>query len=136
MVSGLSARLYVSGFLDQMEDEQFALVRDALTVSKSIRDDIAMSVPAWPMGLPDWYADSIALALRAPDRTFLYVWHRGSKDAELTLQLGPGVRAHHLIEQYPRTLTAWGVADGPDNSVVLRPGQAGMTARVYEIVQD
>jgi alpha-galactosidase len=136
MVSGLSARLYVSGFLDQMEAGQFALVRDALTLSKSIRDDIAVSVPAWPMGLPDWYADSIALALKAPDRTFVYVWHRGTEDAELTLRLGADVRARHLVEQYPRTLAPWSAADGPDNTVVLRPGQAGMTARVYEIVRD
>lgn len=136
MVSGLSGRLYVSGFLDQMEAGQFALVRDALTLSKAIRDDIAMSVPGWPMGLPDWYADSIALTLKSPDRTFVYVWHRGSEDAELTLHLGAEVRAHQLIEQYPRTLTAWSAADGPDNSVILRPGQAGMTARVYEIIQD
>ena len=136
MVSGLSGRLYLSGFLDRMNAGQSALVHDALALSKSIRDDIALSVPAWPMGLPDWYADSLTLTLKAPGRTFVYVWHRGGDDAELTLHLGPGVRARHLVEQYPRTLTTWKAADGPDNTVILRPGLAGMTARVYEIIQD
>lgn len=136
MVSGLSGRLYLSGFLDQMNAGQSALVRDALVLSKSIRDDIAMSVPAWPMGLPDWYAGSLALTLKAPGRTFVYVWHRGGDDAELSLRLGTEVRARHLVEQYPRTLAAWSAADGPDNTVILRPGQPGMTARVYEIISD
>ncbi|HEY8701708.1 MAG TPA: hypothetical protein VIM08_12250 [Arthrobacter sp.] len=136
MVSGLSGRLYLSGFLDQMDARQSALVQNALTLSKSIRDDIALSVPGWPMGLPDWYAASVALTLKAPDRTFVYVWHRGSEDAELTLHLGTEVRARHLIEQHPRTLTAWSASDGPANTIILRPGLAGMAARVYEIIQD
>ena len=84
-----------------MNAGQSALVHDALALSKSIRDDIALSVPAWPMGLPDWYADSLTLTLKAPGRTFVYVWHRGGDDAELTLHFGPGVRARHLVEQYP-----------------------------------
>jgi alpha-galactosidase len=136
MVTGLSGRLYASGFLNEMTHGQLALVHAALAFFKVTRDDIATSTPSWPMGMPEWYADSFALALTAKGGTRVYVWHRGNKEAELTLRLGPGIRAKHLVERYPRTLTAWQATDGPGDTVILQPGVGGTTARVYEIVRD
>ena len=133
MVTGLSGRLYLSGFLHDLGEEQLALVHDAVTVSKELRDHVAAATPSWPLGLPQWYADACALALVTPGRTLLYVWHRGGADAELTLRLPSGVRADQLVEQFPRTLTPWQVSDSADG-VRLVPGVAGPSARVYEIV--
>ena len=135
MVTGLSGRLYLSGFLDAMAPEQLQLVREATTLFKQIRGDTAQAVPSWPLGLPDWHADSVALTLTAPKRTLVYVWHRGGEDAEINLRLEPEVRAEHLIECYPRQLTAWEVADPYDGSVLLSPGLAGPSARIYQILK-
>jgi alpha-galactosidase len=134
MVTGLSGRLYMSGFLNEMTADQLQLVHDAATLFKDIRRDIANAVPGWPIGLPDWYADHFALTLTTFDRTLVYVWHRGGGDAELTLRFGTKVRADQLLERYPCRLEAWNVADGPDG-VVLRPGVAGPSARIYELAE-
>ncbi len=136
MVTGLSGRLYLSGFLNGMAPDQLHLVSEATALFKQIRGDTARAAPSWPLGLPDWYADSVALTLTAPERTLVYVWHRGSEDAEISLRLEPGVRAEHLLECYPRHLTAWEVTDAYAGSVLLSPGLAGPSARVYQILQE
>ena len=131
MVTGLSGRLYLSGFLDRMNADQRQLVTDATALFKQRRADIAESVPGWPLGLPGWSAEGCALTLSTPERTLLYLWHRGGEDAELTLGLPAGIRAGHLVERYPGRLAPWTVADSADG-VVLRPGIFGPSARVYE----
>ena len=72
--------------------------------------------------------------LTSPQRTLIYVWHRGGTDAELTLRLDPDIHADQLVERYPRRLDPWNVADGPDG-VVLTPGVTGPSARIYEWVR-
>jgi alpha-galactosidase len=136
MVTGLSGRMYLSGFLDKMSPEQFQLVSEATALFKQMRGDIAKAVPSWPLGLPDWHAESIALVLTAPERRFLYVWHRGGTDAGIALQLGPEVDAAQLVGRYPSRLPSWQVTDGPAGSVLLTPELAGFTARVYEVLQE
>jgi alpha-galactosidase len=60
-----------------MSGHQRALVAEAVCVYKSIRADLAAAVPFWPLGLPRWADSWIALGLRAPDASYLTVWHRG-----------------------------------------------------------
>ncbi|MFE4542375.1 alpha-galactosidase [Arthrobacter sp. NPDC056727] len=133
MVTGLSGRLYASGYLNRMTPDQLELVHDAYRQFKATRDNIAASTPGWPAGLPQWYADTIALTLSGPEADLLYVWNRGDENSEISLDLGDGVQAGHLIEIYPRTLAPWDVTDGPGNTVLMRPGISGPTARVYSI---
>jgi alpha-galactosidase len=129
MVTGLSGRLYLSGFLDRMAPEQLALVHDATALFREIRADIARSVPGWPLGLPDWYADTFALTLTAPSRTLLYVWHRGIVASEICLPYAPA----DLTELYPRRLEPWPVHAGPAGTALLHPVVAGPSARVYRV---
>ncbi|WP_422933297.1 glycoside hydrolase family 36 protein [Sinomonas sp. P47F7] len=133
MATGLSGRLYLSGFLNRMDPDQLELVHTATALFKQVRDDIAQSVPSWPAGMPQWYGDSLALQLGARGRTLLYAWHRGTDDDEIALRLPRGVRAQHLAEVYPQRLSSWELADAPDGSVVLRPGIDGPSARIFEI---
>ena len=119
-----------------MAPEQLHLVSEATALFKQIRGDIAQAVPSWPLALPDWFADSVALTLTAPKRSLVYVWHRGGEDAEIALRLGPEVRAEHLLECYPRHLTAWEVTDTYAGSVLLSPGLAGPSARVYQVLKE
>ncbi|MFF9775334.1 glycoside hydrolase family 36 protein [Streptomyces sp. NPDC013978] len=76
----LLGRIHLSGHLDRMTERQFALVREAVGTYKSIRGDLARSLPFWPLGLPGWTDEWSALGLRAPDGhgpTYLSVWRRG-----------------------------------------------------------
>ncbi len=129
MVTGLAGRLYLSGFLDRLSAGQLALVHDATAVFRELRSDIARSVPGWPLGLPDWYADTFALTLTAPARTLLYIWHRGAATTEICLPYAPG----DLIELYPRRLEPWAAEGGPAGTALLRPSVTGPSARVYRV---
>ncbi|MFT4135973.1 glycoside hydrolase family 36 protein [Microbacterium sp.] len=133
LVTGLAGRLYLSGFLDGMDDRQLALVQDAAAVYRSVRAGIARCVPRWPAGLPQWYGDAIALRLTAPGQDLLYVWHRGAADAQIPLELGDDAAAEHLDELFPRVLGCWGVHDRGSGSIVLEPGSAEPCARIYRI---
>jgi len=110
MVTGMAGRLYLSGFLDGMADDQLGLVSDGVRVWKGLRAAIAERVPRWPSGLPDWSASSLALALAGSDSTLLYVWQRG--DDDLRLDCGPGVRADNLVELYPGAWSPRGCGSG------------------------
>lgn len=131
MVTGLAGRLYLSGFLDRLDDRQLALVQDATALFRDLRAGIGRAVPRWPAGLPQWYGDTVALRLEAPGQDLLYVWHRGEVGAEIRVDLGGGIGAADLREVYPRTLAGWQVHDEGSGVVVLRPGVAGPSARIY-----
>ena len=124
MVTGLSGRLYPSGFLHGMTPQQFKLVTDATDLFKRIRNDIAGSTPQWPLGYPQWYGDRFALALSAAGRTLLYVWHRGAADAVITLPPSLGAAAS-LRQTYPAHLAEWQIRPGSDGGTDLAPAQAG-----------
>jgi alpha-galactosidase len=76
MCTGLSGRLYLSGHLDTMTPSQCSLVTEAVSLFKEIRSDVAVSVPFWPLGLPRWTDEWIAVGLRAPSVSYLTAWRR------------------------------------------------------------
>lgn len=139
-VTGLAGRLYQAGRPDQLDASQLELVHAATALWKAdLRHHLVRSVPVRPLEHPAWDGDAVALGLVADGRTVLVVWHRGGADAEIALDLPPelaGVRAADLVELYPRVLAPWAVlddGDGRGGRVVLRPGAAGPSARVYEV---
>ncbi|WSU55325.1 alpha-galactosidase [Streptomyces sp. NBC_01092] len=75
----LLGRIHLSGHLDRMTPRQLGLVRDALTTYRTIRRDLARAVPFWPLGLPGWTDEWLALGMRSPDdrTTYVSVWRRG-----------------------------------------------------------
>lgn len=77
LCGAMLGRVHLSGHLDRMSRQQRDLVAQALRVYKSIRSDLAVAVPFWPLGLPRWADPWIALGLRAPSASYLTVWHRG-----------------------------------------------------------
>ena len=94
----LLGRIHLSGHLDRMSEHQLALVRDAVAVYKTLRGDLAEAVPFWPLGLPGWKDEWLALGMRASDdrTSYLSVWRRGGGD-ELRLPVG------HLAGREVRT---------------------------------
>ncbi|MFF5310968.1 glycoside hydrolase family 36 protein [Streptomyces massasporeus] len=116
----LLGRIHLSGHLDRMSDHQRALVREAVDVYTSIRGDLARALPFWPLGLPGWTDDWLALGLRTPgDATaYLSVWRRGGP-ARLRIPVrylaGRDVRADVL---HPSSADAGGaVWDGEELTV-------------------
>jgi alpha-galactosidase len=119
LVNGLAGRLYLAGFLDRLDADRRALVREAVDVFGALRAEHAASVPFWPLGLPEWDADVLALGLERPDGTVaVAVWSRGGA-GEVALD---GVAG--LERVFPRE-SVW-TADG---AVVRHP--AGPDAAVF-----
>ncbi|MFD7247703.1 glycoside hydrolase family 36 protein [Streptomyces massasporeus] len=123
----LLGRIHLSGHLDRMSDHQRALVRDAVDVYKSMRGDLARALPFWPLGLPGWTDEWLALGLRTPGdaTTYLSVWRRGGP-SELCIPVrhlaGREVRADVL---HPSSADAGGAlwdGEGLTVSVPRTPG--------------
>lgn len=82
LVSGLSGRLYLAGFLDRLEPDAFAAVQRAVAFAKSHREALSGALPFWPRGLPAWGDDILALGQRLADGSeLLFVWSRGDGTA-------------------------------------------------------
>jgi alpha-galactosidase len=127
MTAGVMGRLYLSGFLGGLGDERFALVREAIALHKDWRHRIAQAHPVWPLGLPGWDDDVIALQLDAGPESLLALWSRGAA-TEITL---PGLRGRAVKQVYPVALPQWTLRTVGDVPVVEVP--AGPAARIFEV---
>ncbi|MFD5590904.1 glycoside hydrolase family 36 protein [Streptomyces griseorubiginosus] len=92
LTGALLGRIHLSGFLNLMSAEQFALVRSAISVYRDIRREIQDAHPFWPLGLPGWEDSWITQGLHTDAGTLLTVWRReptsgGSAPADLTIPL-------------------------------------------------
>lgn len=104
MVNALLGRVHLSGHIDWLEPHQTELVAEALTVYRQIRGIIKDSLPSWPMGLPGWYDDWLAVALDHEGETLLAVWHRGKERSSVHIDV-PAASAELI---YPTSLeTDW-----------------------------
>lgn len=94
LVTGLSGRLYLSGFLGELRESQRALVAEAVALHTRLRTQLAATEPFWPLGLPGWDDDIVCLGLRAEGRTLLFVWDRSDEPRSFTI---PGVHGAETI---------------------------------------
>ncbi|MVQ41469.1 alpha-galactosidase [Microbacterium sp. MAH-37] len=130
MVTGLSGRLYLSGFLDSLAPSQRDLVHEALVVHRRDRHLLPSATPFWPLGLPAWTDPVVCLGLRHEQGVTLYIWDRGDQPASVLI---PGVRGR-VRTSYPREASPWSFAQGADGLAVRT--LAGPTARVLTIVEE
>lgn len=127
MTAGVMGRLYLSGFLGELDAEQFALVREAVVLHSDWRHRIAEAHPVWPLDLPGWEDDVIALQLDAGSESLLALWSRGV-EAEITLA---GVRGRTVEQVYPVALPQWKIRMDEDLPVIEDP--AGPAARIFAV---
>lgn len=122
LAAGIMGRLYLSGFVNLMDEARLGLVREAIAVHRDILGQISGLVPFWPAqtaarscdtpaGLPGWEDDWVVSGLRslhdddAPQ--FLTVWRRGGS-AEVELQF-PELAGRRLevTQVFPTSLPGW-----------------------------
>ncbi|MEV0195038.1 glycoside hydrolase family 36 protein [Nonomuraea sp. NPDC050691] len=135
MINGLAGRLYLSGHLDGMSPAERELVADGVAVHKRTRAEIAAAEPFWPLGLPTWSDDVIALGLRTGETMLLAVWQRDGGPHDIQLDL-PGLRGRGLrVEtEYPAALPSWQHRwEAPAARLTLRPAVPGPTARLLRL---
>jgi len=129
LVTGLSGRLYLSGFLDELRPEQRDRIREAVALHRGLRDELRQATPFWPLGLPDWDASVVCLGLHTADGDLLFVWDRDAAPARFTI---PG--AHGEAEVlFPREGADWGLDAAADGVHVVTP--SGLGARVLRVTR-
>ncbi|MFF7952586.1 alpha-galactosidase [Streptomyces griseorubiginosus] len=108
MVNALLGRIHLSGLPGDLRPEARALVHEAVATYKTIRADLAQAVPAWPLGLPAWDDEWLALALHTPATTYVSAWRRPGAEAGTTLALP------HLHGRTPRVEVLYPAASPAD----------------------
>ncbi|MFI6123593.1 alpha-galactosidase [Streptomyces sp. NPDC051064] len=106
----LLGRIHLSGHLDHMSARQLALVRDALDTYKGLRHELPRAVPWWPLGLPAWTDEWLALGMRGRGVTYLSVWRRaGERERLLPVPhlAGRAVTAEILHPSAPAGRVSW-----------------------------
>lgn len=108
LVNGVLGRMYLSGYLNRMSDTERALVHTAVAAQKEVLGSIERSHPFWPLGLPGWEDEWLALGLRADDSAYLTVWRRPGEAASVVLPL-PAWRGRALDVEafFPADPAGW-----------------------------
>jgi alpha-galactosidase len=87
LVNAMLGRIHLSGRVDLMSREQRTRVRQAVRTYQGYRSVLATARPYWPLGLPGWYDEHLALALLGADEGLLAVWWRGAQPTSIDLPL-------------------------------------------------
>ena len=133
MVNGLAGRLYLSGRLDGMSEPEFALVASGVAAFREIRGELARSVPFWPLGLPGWRDEVLAVGFTSADARYLAVWNRGpAATIELPLPHALGV-ALAISTVYPRELPGWVSRWDADRGMLRLEAASGPSARLFRL---
>lgn len=103
LVNGIPGRLYLSGHLNRMDAAELDLVRSALAAHREILAELDTLVPSWPLGLPAWDDEWIALALNGSTASYLALWHRGTGPSTVTLPLPHST----VVPHFPADLDGW-----------------------------
>lgn len=110
LVSGLLGRFYLSGYLNRMSPAQRDRVAAAVGVAKELRGDIRSGLPHWPLGLPQWTDEWVALGLRTEngDADVVSIWHREGSTRRVVLSL-PHLRGREVTVTtlFPLDLPVW-----------------------------
>ncbi|MEV0291500.1 MULTISPECIES: glycoside hydrolase family 36 protein [unclassified Kribbella] len=86
LITSLLFRIHLAGRIDTLSPAQRTIVRDALRTYRAIRGTMADGTPYWPLGLPGWRDDWIAVGRRTRAGSLLAVWRRDG-EAKITLPI-------------------------------------------------
>ncbi|MFF1820755.1 glycoside hydrolase family 36 protein [Kribbella sp. NPDC058245] len=128
LVNALLGRIHLSGRPDEMDAEQLTRVATAVSTYKEHRSLIARAEPHWPLGLPGWYDEQLALALVADDTALLAVWHRGDGATTVDVPLPGCWRTADVI--FPTDLPTTLALVGDRLGVSLPAGPAARLIRL------
>jgi alpha-galactosidase len=80
VVNSLLGRVHLSGLLNELSEHQHQLITDGMAVNKCIRGELRHGVPFWPLGMPGWSDEWLALGYECGDKRYLSVWRRGGEE--------------------------------------------------------
>ncbi|MCU1444442.1 alpha-galactosidase [Cryobacterium sp.] len=108
LCTGILGRFYLSGYLNSMTMPQQVLVAEAVAAHKRMRHELAVGHASWPLGIDQWTAPWVALAIGTPDTRHLTLWKRDGADPSVQVPL-PDLAGLDLVIDtvFPRRLEPW-----------------------------
>ena len=91
MVNSLLKRVHLSGEIQAWDENQFALVKEALDLHKKIRGDIPKSIPFYPFGMPEYSQNWMCEAYKLPDKIRMAVWRLDENSDSLFVPINESV---------------------------------------------
>ena len=129
MVNGILLRPYVSGIVWNMSEDSMAILREGISVYKTIRKDVKEMTPFFPLGFNRVNNEQLAYGLLGEKKAFLSVFTVNSDTAQIPLNF-PGRKAVDVKVIYPqREECEYQLSDG--GLTVRMPGKT--CARLFEI---
>jgi len=74
MVNAILLRIHQSGHLAQMNERNFALIKEGISYYKKIRNNIKNGLAFWPLGIPQVEDKWLSLGLNCGNKIYLAVW--------------------------------------------------------------
>ena len=89
-----------------MSAKQRELIYDGMRVYQGMREKLLVSTPFWPLGLPAWQDEWLALGMTTGSECFVSVWRRGGpRTFKLPIAPLKGKRVTAEV-LYPKSLEA------------------------------
>ncbi|KAF9884588.1 hypothetical protein FE257_001472 [Aspergillus nanangensis] len=134
VTNSLLGRIHLSGRLDGLTPHQFDLVKHGMDVYRSLRTDLPNAVAFWPLGLPQWHDEWLALGMTVQQGRccYLSVWRRGGPDSKslpIPALQGCQVRCELLYPSQFAAETKWRASEGA--LAVQLPSQ--ICARLFKL---
>lgn len=85
MVNAMLLRIHQSGHLANLTPERKALVKEALDIYKSIRNELRTGYPVWPIGLSDYSHEWTVFGIRVEHAVYLAVYRRTGSQSTIQI---------------------------------------------------
>ena len=122
VVNSLLGRVHLSGRLDLLTPHQLDLIVSGMNVYKEIRSDLKTGLPFWPLGLPKWHDEWVAVGISVANGAhYLAVWRRGgSETAALPIPMLKGRTEIKASLIYPKSFQANAEWDSVNAALLVR----------------
>ncbi|ORX40208.1 putative Melibiase subfamily [Kockovaella imperatae] len=125
VVNSLLGRIHLSGRLDLLSASQHQLVAEGMQVYKEYRSRIPYFKPFWPLGLPKWHDEWLALgmwssAASGEAEAFISVWRRGGPTTMSLPMSNLGSRKVSVQVLYPVSMEAEVNWDSSDRALLVK----------------
>jgi len=108
LCTGILGRFYLSGYLNTMTMPQQVLVAEAVAAHKRMRHELAAGHASWPLGIDQWTAPWVALAIGSTEVRHLTLWKRDGADPTVRVPLPDLAGLDVVVDTvFPRRLEPW-----------------------------
>lgn len=99
MINAMLGRIHLSGAVTEISEHCFKLMKEAVVIYKSYRNELPTAIPFYPFGLPNYHDQFFCLALRFFNCIRMAVWRTDTDQEQVTIPLEKNY--HNVTILYP-----------------------------------